>query len=208
MKTISKIYIFLSSIALVYLIYKVEFQNKDKFIMPMDLTVNSLKVIDRNSNSPVMIIADSVPDAIIGGKTLPREFKASGMLYFDSFGNEVGGLVVNNQDGENGLESTYFTFDYNNTDAFSINKNETPDAYSFGMAISDRNTVEEFKSNGTRGIKRIAFGVSGTNEKSQAGITINDNMGNQRIVLFVDDDNNVKILIFDENGKVLKDLAK
>lgn len=202
-----KIYIFLSSVAIIYLIYKLEFQNKDKFIMPMDLTVNSLKVIDRNSNNPVMIIADSVPDAIIDGKTLPRDFKASGMLYFDSFGNEVGGLVVNNEDGEDGLESTYLTFDYNNTDAFSINKNETPDAYSFGMAISDRNTVEEFENNGTRGIKRIAFGVSGTNEKSQAGITINDNKGNQRIVLFVDKNDVVKILIFDEKGNIIKDLA-
>ncbi|OYQ34734.1 hypothetical protein CHU92_11415 [Flavobacterium cyanobacteriorum] len=196
MKTGIKIYLVLSGILLIVLSCKVFFAIEPK----SELTLNKLTIIDRNSGKPVLILADSVPDGVINGKVLPRIFKPRGMVYFDNKGNETGGLIVNNQEG---METAMFTVDYNNTDAFSIFKNETDTTYAMGIAISDRNTEEEFRKRGTGGTPRIVI----QNRDKNAIFAMTDTKGRERVVFVVGRNDDVQLLVLDTLGKTVKNLA-
>ena len=113
MKTGMKIYFVISTALLLLLSYRVFFGLKTD----NELILNKLSIVDRNSGKPVLILADSVPEPTLDGKVLPRIFKPRGLIYYDSKGNETGGLVVSNQEGK---ETAMFSVDYNNTDAFNI----------------------------------------------------------------------------------------
>ena len=126
-----KIYFVISTALLLLLSYRVFFGLKTG----NELILNKLSIVDRNSGKPVLILADSVPEPTHDGKVLPRIFKPRGLIYYDSKGNETGGLVVSNQEGK---EIAMFSVDYNNTDAFNIYKNETDSTYRMGIVISSK----------------------------------------------------------------------
>jgi len=64
---------------------------------PQSLTVKRLAVVD-NKGVERVVVAAPLPDPIMHGKRFKREGKISGILIYDSKGNERGGYVTN--DGE------------------------------------------------------------------------------------------------------------
>ena len=195
MKTGMKIYFVISTALLLLLSYRVFFGLKTG----NELVLNKLSIVDRNSGKPVLILADSIPEPTIDGKVLPRIFKPRGLIYYDSKGNETGGLVVVNQGGK---EIAMFAVDYNNTDAFNIYKNETDSTYRMGLIISDRNTKKEFEERGSGGIRRIVL----ENANKTAAIAITDTKGRERILFMVDNNDEVKLLVLDSLGNTVKNL--
>lgn len=185
-----------SSLLLLVLSYKVFFGPQ-----PSEITLNRLNIVDSRTGKLRMVLADIVPDPVIGGKTVPRIFKAGGLTYYNDKGNEVGGLVIVN---DSSGEKTLLTFDYNNTDAFSIFKNETLESYQMGIQISDRNTQEEFERRGSRGTGRIGI----LNNNKTALIGLNDTRARPRIIFMVDANDNPRILVLDTLGKPVLELPR
>ena len=197
--TMSAILILLSAICvLVFYQFITNSLNENK--SGKELTVHTLKVINRETGKPVMILSDSLPDPIVHGKEVPRIFKTSGMLYFDNEGNEVGGLVQPKID----MKQSMFTMDYDNTDAFSIFKQQTDSTWRMGLVMFDKNTSEEFETKGSGGTPRIIM----ANDNKDAVLILRDTEGRDRILLMVDKYDNPVIKIFDENGNLTKDLIK
>ncbi|KPQ11289.1 MAG: hypothetical protein HLUCCX10_15320 [Algoriphagus marincola HL-49] len=163
-----------------------------------ELTVHTLKVINRETGKLVLIFSDSLPDPIVNGKEVPRIFQTSGMLYFDNDGNEVGGLVQPKID----MKQSMFTMDYDNTDAFSIFKQQTDSTWRTGMVLFDKNSSEEFETKGSGGTPRVIM----ANDNKDAVIILRDTKGRDRILLMVDKNDTPVIQVLDSEGRVVKDL--
>ena len=69
---------------------------------PESMRVSELVVVDTNGVERVRIGGD-LPDAIIGGKKVPRGEKASGVLLYDATGSERSGYVTFEPSGNVGL---------------------------------------------------------------------------------------------------------
>lgn len=165
-----------------------------------ELTAHTLRIVNRKTGQPVMIVSDSLQNPVVNGKEEPRIFKTSGMLYFDNDGNEVGGLVQPKID----MQQSMFTMDYDNTDAFSIFKQQTDSTWRMGVVIFDKNSDEEFKTKGSGGTPRIIM----ANDNKDAVFILRDTNGKDRILFMVDKNNNPVIQVMDENGTVIKDLLQ
>jgi hypothetical protein len=121
--------------------------------------------------------------------------------YIIPVGNYLALTIQNWQDKK---EQSMFTMDYDNTDAFSIFKQQTGSTWRMGLVMFDKNTSEEFETKGSGGTPRVIM----ANDNKDAVFIFRDTKGRDRILLMVDKYDTPFIQVLDFTGKFIKELIK
>lgn len=165
------------------------------------LTVQRINITDSTGKTR-LIIADSerFPDAKVNGKVYKRTIHDSaGLLFFDSLGNESGGLALTKlRDGE--VSNLTFDYTYQITDGISMIKQESPDGMRWraGFDIFDRRPYQPGPIESSQGVKRIAL----SDENQDANLVISDTDGHPRVRIGVDKTGKPTIEMLGPDGKV------
>jgi len=144
------------------------------------LDVQRINIVDPDGKTR-LVISDSAqfPGAAYHGKSRSRSIhNVAGILFFDTQGNETGGLAfakLRNLDMDN------FTFDctYQPTDCIRMIKFEDPNGKRWRTAfeIFDRRPYTPGRVGSTQGIERISL----SDENHNAALVISDAEGHPRI---------------------------
>lgn len=160
---------------------------------PQAIQTGHLEILDTN-NQRVVILSNpaNFPDPVIDGKTYKRAVSPGGMVFYNSDGNEVGGLALSKNDS---LSLNAFILDYSTADALGMfiqeNKNNQTHRAVFQINDKGRKIGE--------GKERLLL----QNENGNAGLFIKDQTGKTVIELSVDSLGNPKILLpFEDENEV------
>jgi len=204
-------------------------QRKQKF---SEIDVERINVVEKNG-SLRMVISNKErqhPGIMDGKYQKEREGKrASGILFFNDKGDEMGGLTFrgNNGEGQGGI-LTFDKFRSDQTIEFTHQEDKNGN-YFAGLRMNDQNkplsdffakkeeinklptkeardaALKELRENGEAFVNRLFIGKS-WNKKSL--IQMSDAKGRMRLELSVEPSGNPKLNFLDENGKVIYSLPE
>ncbi|MGY0505403.1 hypothetical protein [Luteimonas sp. e5] len=164
-----------------------------------ELTVERINVVDPSGVSRLVISnAEHFPLPKLGGKEYPRAVHPAGIVFYDTTGNEVGGLAIT--DAKMGKIAA-LAFDYSNYDAMGMITRVSPDGQDAvaGIHINSRPPAELDVIAASKVVeRRIAI----QNKNEDAEILLADSQGRDRIRLRVDHDGDARIEVLDEKGNV------
>jgi hypothetical protein len=201
-----------------------QIDKKSKF---KEIDVERINVVE-NSGKLKMVISNQErqhPGHMDGKDLKPRQREA-GIIFFNSIGDECGGLVY---DGDKKGGSMALSLDqFKNDQIMQLQYNENEEnnkqrSRSYGLKLWDRSddftlgkliatddslkklnneaaylaAIKQLKSKGLLGQERLFVGK---NKDNEVGIFIKDKKGLPRIKLYVDNNNRVVIQALDENG--------
>jgi hypothetical protein len=202
-----------------------QINKKSKFT---EIDVERINVVE-HSGKLKMVISNQKrqhPGHMDGKDLKPREREA-GIIFFNSLGDECGGLVYDG--GKKGGSMALSLDQFKNDQIMQLQYNENEEnnnqrSRSYGLKLWDRSYdftltkliaaddslkklnnkaaylagINELKSKGLLGQERLFVGK---NKDNEVGLFIKDKKGLPRIKLYVDNDNHVVIQALDENGK-------
>jgi len=199
-----------------------------------EITVERINVIEPDGKLK-MVISNSARQhpGMFDGKKFNDRNRPPGMIFFNEEQDEVGGLIYkgNKEDGA----GMVLSFDqYKNDQVMQmqyIRTNEGKQQY--GLNIWDRSekislpeliaTMDSLKKKGITSNEKIMSTLetmnngnpisakrifTGKNYDEQVGMFIKDEFGNDRINIFIDENNEPKFQILDEKGKIIKELTE
>lgn len=170
----------------------------------------------------------------INGKDLPPRARPAGIIFFDDYGNECGGLVFNErQDEDHTYKMMSFTMDnYKNDqvmqlineeqyegDEASIKRgyiiNEYPVGADLSVVIKGLDSIDKISDSGTRQkAKEGLFAREGAKRRmfmgmlaKQTGLFLYDKAGQAKVKIYIDEKGNPKIEVLDAQGTVRDVLA-
>ncbi|MGX5674011.1 hypothetical protein [Thermomonas fusca] len=164
-----------------------------------ELTVERINIVDP-SGVPRLVIsnAERIPLPKLNGKEYPRAVHPAGIIFYDTKGNEVGGLAIT--DASIGKVSA-LAFDYPNYDAMGMVTRVSPDGKNSlaGLQINSRPPADLDVIEASKVVqRRIAI----HNDNEDAEILLADPQGRDRIRLRVTRDGQARIEVLDEQGEV------
>lgn len=164
-----------------------------------ELTVERINIVDPSGVPRVIISnAERIPLPKLNGKEYPRAVHPAGIIFYDTKGNEVGGLAVT--DAEMGKVSA-LAFDYQNYDAIGLMTRVSPDGKDAvaGLQINSRPPADLDVIGASKVVKRR---IAVHNDNENAEILLADPQGRDRIRLRVTSEGQARIEVLDENGEV------
>lgn len=230
---ILKIYaISLTFILIIFLFsgFKTEL-NTEKF---QEITVERINVVTPDGH-PVMVISNSERQhpGMMDGKLMPDRKRPPGMIFFNEDRDEVGGLIYegNQKDGA-GMVLSFDQLKNDQVMQLRYVRNENGQQQ-YGMNLWDRSenfpltrllsVLDSLQNHGitnpkeiTETIKKMNNGhpvaaermFTGKNFNDHTGIFIKDELGNERISIFVDKNNVPHFQILDENCTIVKEFVE
>lgn len=188
------IYCVLSSIAIIYLLLDKSNKCDPNIISTSDLTITD------SSDQRRLVISSKLPLPYFNGKEYNRKNNPAGLVFYDKYGNECGGIALSNN---NDNELTALVFDYNQSESIYMFKSEGDNNidYHSGFGINDKPATHDdpLKINV---VQRVLL----ENKNGNASLILNDNDGNSRIILKVDTLDNASIVIKDKEGKIINEI--
>lgn len=207
-----------------FLLAFIQIDKKPRF---KEIDVERINVLE-SSGKLKMVISNQErqhPGRMDGKDLKPRQREA-GIIFFNSIGDECGGLVY---DGDKKGGSMVLSLDqFKNDQVMQLQYNEHEEnnkqrSRSYGLKLWDRSddftmgklialddslkklnneaiylaAIQKLKSEGLLGAERLFIGKNHNNE---VGLFIKDKKGLPRIKLYVDNNNRVVIQALDENG--------
>lgn len=106
-----------------------------------ELTVQRINVVEPDGTTRLVISnAARLPDAVIGGETLPREARAPGILAYNGLGEETGGWLFDSVEREDGVHAySSLTFDqYRQDQTLQLVYSDEAGNRLVGLRIKDR----------------------------------------------------------------------
>lgn len=189
-----------------------------------------INIVDREGKVKLSLFNDdNIPPAIMDGvDILPGHRKddpISGLMFYNSEGDECGGLIYGNEIRENGEYSAFasLTFDqYKQDQVIQMRYVGENGKQNYGFAIFDRpnkNLGEIIKkTNDIRNsdltaeekeeaieeeyVGSVQRAYMGKTENGDVSVQLMDSKGKSRIRVLVDDNDEPKIEFLDENGNV------
>jgi hypothetical protein len=165
------------------------------------LTVQRINVVDADGRTR-LVIANSArfPDAEVRGKVYHQRTiqDAAGFVYYDTKGQETGGLVLT-KFGTDEVANQTFDYTYQPTDGIKMIKRESADGAHLeaGFEIFDRRPYQPGEIDSTQGVQRVAL----VDEDHNAQLVISDVQGRQRIRIGVDATGTPSITMLNPDGK-------
>lgn len=220
-----KIYCLLLTIAL--MASNIYFLNKSDKTDFEEINVERINVVENNGDLKLVISnSKRQHQGIINGKPLPERERQAGMIFFNAVGDECGGLVYDGNDKEAGLVLSVDKYRDDQVMQLRYIENTEKDLRTYGIQFWDypvengyeeRNKgFEELQKLKNREDKRKAYlkmkkeGLLpedrmfvGKKMNKDVGLFINDKSGKPRIKIYIDKENNPKIEMLDEKGKVV-----
>jgi hypothetical protein len=163
------------------------------------LNVHRINVVDPDGKLRLVIANGAqLPGAILHGKTYPRSIdNAAGLLFYDTKGDETGGLAIARLQND---DVTSITFDctYQTTDCIRMWKRESTDGARLreSLDIFDRRPYTG-RVESTQGVQRITL----SDENQNAQLLISDPQGRPRIRIGVDKKGMPSIVLLSPDGK-------
>lgn len=182
-----------------------------------EITVERINVVESNGNLKLVISnSERQHNGVVNGKALPERERQAGLIFFNSVGDECGGLVYDGNEKEAGMVLSVDKFrddqvmqlqyiedtendvrkygiqfwDYPKEDGFD----ERNEAFEKLQKIEDHDektiAYQKMKQNGLLPEDRMFVGKK---MNKDVGLFINDTNGKPRIRIYIDADNNPKI---------------
>jgi hypothetical protein len=169
------------------------------------LTVQRINVADPDGTIRLAIAnGPRFPEVTLRGKTYPNAQRSirdtAGMIFFDTKGEETGGLVLAKLRDEDFANIT-FDYTYQPTDGLYFVKRESEDGqrWQAGFGISDRRPFQAGEIESTQGVRRIWL----ANENQNAQLIISDQEGRPRIRVGVDAAGEPRMEMLDAQGEIV-----
>jgi hypothetical protein len=205
------------------------FKNSEKKESFDEVTVKRLNIVDETGKNLRMVISNGSRQhpGMINGEKFPARERPSGIIFFNSIGDECGGLIYDGNEKNAGM---VLSFDqYKNDQVMQMQYERTQDdKQQYGVNIWDRSenitldvlikTMDSMrkqdipqkeimahliKTNDGKPISAQRL-FAGKNYDNQVGLFIKDEFGNERINIYVDGKNKTKLEILDEDGNIIK----
>ncbi len=193
------------------------------------LTAHRIEIMDHDGGRRMVIASpDEMPGPIIDGTEIPRENRGAGLLFYNTEGDEVGGLVFDGERTADGVKAwSGLMFDqFEQDQTIGLMYNEEGGQRVAALNVWDRPNVSELdaydraqaisriEDEGERRDARRAFlreveirrVFVGRRVDTSAGIELSDQLGRPRIRMFVDESGLPSIEFLDESGNVTRSL--
>ena len=229
--TFLKIYSITLTFALIYLI-TISFKSKEKTKFD-EITVERINVVEPNGKLKMVISnAKRQHPGMFNGEVLMDRKRPPGMIFFNEEQDEVGGLVYQGNE-EDGMGVVLSIDQYKNDQVMQLLYERFQNGkQEYGFNIWDRadnltlpaliKTVDSLRK--IDGMTQQKIGsilkeknkgepisaqrlFTGKNVKEQVGVFINDEFGNPRIRIYIDEHNQPKFELLDKKGNA-KNLFK
>jgi hypothetical protein len=197
-----------------------------------ELSAERINIVDADGTLRLVISnKDRMHPGVIGGKVIQRPRPVAGLLFFNDYGDEAGGLTVTGREqngnraasagimfDQPGQDQT-IGFDYSETNgrrtaAFKVwDRPETPlvelvDKLNAANAIENRTerdaAIAKIRAEAPKPAQRVFVGKSGDRV---ATVVLADAQGRNRLALRVDADGNASIEFLDAQGKIVQKIA-
>ncbi|MCZ4696132.1 hypothetical protein DWB61_15845 [Ancylomarina euxinus] len=220
-----KVYSGFLTVVLLSTIFYVMNQTKDRNFK--EINVERINIVESNGDLKLVISnSKRQHQGIINGKPLPKRERQAGLIFFNSVGDECGGLIYDGNDKEAGLVLSVDKYRDDQVMQLRYVENTEKDARTYGMqfwdypkedgyqkrnkAFEDLQKIEDNKEKRAAYLKMKQDGLLpedrmfvGKKMNKDVGLFINDNKGRPRIKIYIDNDNNPKIELLNEAGNVL-----
>lgn len=204
------------------------FRNEGKERAIDELTVKRVNVVDEKGNLRMVISNEERQHpGVIAGVELPKRERTSGIIFFNSSGDECGGLVYDGNEKEAGLVFSVDKFrddqlmqlqymedvaqqvrkyglqiwDYPKENTFSERTKRYEDLQKLESAEERQAAIHKMKLDSLLMESRLFVGK---NFRNEVGLFINDQQGTPRIKIYVDKENNPKMEFLNEKGEAIK----
>jgi len=164
-----------------------------------EINVKRINVVNEDG-TPFFVIAnpERTPPPKLGGVEFERAVKGGGAIIYNQDGDERGGIAV--LDDENRAMNVMM-LDYKTTDAIGMLTRESADLKGHTAILMVNDPDKERKLG--HGVQRITLGT----DNGDAGIIINGPSGKPRIVIQVDQNDQIVFNILDEEGNIVKNFG-
>lgn len=193
-----------------------------------EITVERINVVEKNGDLKLVISnSERQHQGIVNGKPLPKRERQAGLIFFNSAGDECGGLVYDGNDKEAGLVLSVDKYRDDQIMQFRYIENTEKNARTYGIqfwdypkedgydernkAFDEFRKIEDEQEKNKAYLKMKQAGLLpedrmfvGKRMNNETGLFINDDQGRPRIKIYIDGANNPKIEFLDENGNVMK----
>lgn len=224
--TFLKVYSGLLTIGFLVIVFYVMNQAKEKSFK--EINVERINIVESNGDLKLVISnSKRQHQGIIYGKPLPKRERQAGLIFFNSVGDECGGLVYDGNDKEAGLVLSVDKYRDDQVMQLRYVENTEKDARTYGLqfweypiedsydkrnkTFNELQKIEDDKEKRTAYLKMKKDGLLpedrmfvGKKMNKDVGIFINDNKGRPRIKIYIDQDNNPKIELLNEEGKTIR----
>ncbi|NLR64207.1 hypothetical protein HGH92_07805 [Chitinophaga varians] len=210
-------------IAFFFMAFRTDF-GKQRF---QEIDVERINVVEKDGTLKMVISnAERQHPGLVEGKPIAARERSAGLIFFNSAGDECGGLVYD-ATKKDGAGMVYSVDQYRNDQIMQLQymqELEGDKARSYGLKIWDRpddftsarltrvidslkalknekiyeEATNQLASEGKFGTERLFVGRTW---KDEVGLFIRDQKGKVRIKIYVDKQNQTKIETFDEQGK-------
>lgn len=220
-------YVILSNLILVLFI-ATAFKTEKKETLD-ELTVKRINIVDETGKNLRMVISNEnrQHSGIINGEKIPNRQRPSGIIFFNSFGDECGGLIYDGNEKDAGLvlsvdkyrDDQIMQLQYmEDTKTFErkygLQLWDYPKEGSYNERMHRFSKIEKLQNNSERSqaYKQMKLDsllmeqrlFIGKDFNQDVGLFISDKNGNQRIKVYIDENDNPKIEFLDKDGKVVK----
>ena len=222
-----KVYAVVLTLAVLFLFYLVIKPIKNEHFK--EISVERINVVEKNGNLRLVISnSERQHPGSINGKELPDRERAAGLIFFNSVGDECGGLIYDGNDKEAGLvlsidkfrddqvmQLQYMEDTKSKNRKYGVQLWDYPKEGSFEARMKRFEALEKLKDKDEiqkayDKMKEDSLVMEdrlflGKNYNKDIGLFINDKKGNPRIKVYIDDNNNPKIEFLDEKGKIIRE---
>lgn len=198
-----------------------------------EITVERINIVEPDGKLK-MVISNSTRQhpGMLDGEILMERKRPPGILFFNEEQDEAGGLIYagNEEDGA----GMVLSFDqYKNDQVMQMQYQRSKNGkQKYGVNIWDRSenftlprllsTMDSLKKQGVSDNQKMAEIMldmndgnplaaqrlfTGKNYDEQVGLFIKDEFGNDRINIYIDENNEPKLQILDKDGNVIKELT-
>ncbi|MBU1369212.1 MAG: hypothetical protein KJ578_11550 [Bacteroidetes bacterium] len=215
---------FLSAVLLAVVLFLFNQSRETTF---KEITVERINIIESNGDLKLVLSnSERQHSGIINGKDLPKRQRKAGLIFFNSAGDECGGLIYDGNDKQAGLVLSVDKYRDDQIMQLRYVENTANDARTYGLqfweypkedgfderssafdklqliedAEEKKEALIKMKDDGLLPEDRMFVGKKMNNE---VGLFINDNTGKPRIKIYIDKENNPKIELLNEEGTVL-----
>ncbi|MCL3782545.1 hypothetical protein EMN47_19345 [Prolixibacteraceae bacterium JC049] len=191
------------------------------------IDVERINVVEKNGDLKLVISNSEMQhNGMIDGKEFPKRQRPAGMIFFNSDGDECGGLIYDGLKEEAGLVLSIDQFKDDQIMQLQYSENPKNDKRKYGLQLWDfqkedtfhprMKRFEEISKMKTNKEKQAAYKQMykdsllsherlfvGKKMNDDYGLFINDENGKLRIKIYIDKNNEPKMEFFDEKGKVV-----
>jgi hypothetical protein len=217
----------LTAVLVLFIVFSFRKQNTKPRYEEID--VERINIVEKNGQLKMVISnAQRQHPGMVNGKPIAPRERPAGMIFFNSVGDECGGLVYDGNAKEASM--TYSIDQFKNDQIMQLDYDQFLDQgknkRSYGLRLWDvsenltldklmhlidslkqlkndsiyKSTLQKMRDDGELRTERF---FAGKNTSGEVGLFIRDAKGKPRIKLYVDKQNNPRLEFLDENGMVV-----